>query len=418
MLGAGQAEAGASGSSPVAWMVSGDVRDGQPACSSAEEAGTRDAGRSRWLGADRPRWPLTTAVARPPAALNPGSPKSGRGLRGAGKDRPPRLSTRLPPSGFCLCHHRPAVPLCMVPVTRWPPSPEDAGRRLQGCCGARPRHCSPSPARTGFHMRPRAQVPGARTWRVVPGTQRRARGRTAPRRRGGAGSFAGADGRPQEPTGWGRGGQNCSRTRRPLVGAVPRSRLCPQSVELSVSLTKLGPESRDRAPCVSGRAPRAPPQPLPRVHASRSAPCRAAGAPLNPLHATPCSRAAPPDPAPHPAQPLGFRVGGSASASACARDAPGARASGRVRFHCTKPAPPRPSTFVPKCATGARERLSICRLPERIFPSSVISVLIVSYFYPVAKLCQMDRRKKVLCRVRCGRAAVCGIPVLSPPTPF
>lgn len=30
----------ASGSSPVAWMVSGDVRDGQPACSSAEEAGT------------------------------------------------------------------------------------------------------------------------------------------------------------------------------------------------------------------------------------------------------------------------------------------------------------------------------------------------------------------------------------------
>lgn len=111
---------------------------------------------------------------------------------------------------------------------------------------------------------------------------RRARGRTAPRRRGGAGSFAGADGRPQEPMGWGRGGQNCSRTRRPLVGAVPRSRLYPQSVELSVSLTKLGPESRDRAPCVSDRAPRAPPQPLPRVHASRSAPCRAAGAPLNP----------------------------------------------------------------------------------------------------------------------------------------
>lgn len=182
------------------------------------------------------------------------------------------------------------------------------------------------------------------------------------------------------------------------MGAVPRSRLCPQSVELSVSLTKLGPESRDRAPCVSGRAPRAPPQPLPRVHASRSAPCRAAGQ--------------------RPAQPLGFRVGGSASASACARDAPGARASGRVRFHCTKPAPPRPSTFVPKCATGACERLSICRLPERIFPSSVISVLIVSYFYPIAKLCQMDRRKKVLCRVRCGRAAVCGIPALSPPTPF
>lgn len=169
MLGAGQAEAGASGSSPVAWMVSGDVRDGQPACSSAEEAGTRDAGRSRWLGADRPRWPLTTAVTRPPAALNPGSPKSGRGLRGAGKDRPPRLSTRLPPSGFCLCHHRPAVPLCMVPVTRWPPSPEDAGRRLQGCCGARPRHSSPSPARTGFHMRPRAQVPGARTSACLPG---------------------------------------------------------------------------------------------------------------------------------------------------------------------------------------------------------------------------------------------------------
>lgn len=129
---------------------------------------------------------------------------------------------------------------------------------------------------------------------------RRARGRTAPRRRGEAGSFAGADGRPQEPMGWGRGGQNCSRTRRPLVGAVPRSRLCPQSVELSVSLTKLGPESRDRAPCVSDRAPRAPPQPLPRVHASRSAPCRAAGAPLNPAprHAmqqgsTPGPRSAP-----------------------------------------------------------------------------------------------------------------------------
>lgn len=169
MLGAGQAEAGASGSSLVAWMVSGDVHDGQPACSSAEEAGTRDADQTRWLGADRPRWPLTTAVARPPAALNPGSPKSGRGLRGAGKDRPPRLSTRLLPSGFCLCHHRPAVPLCMVPVTRWPPSPEDAGRRLQGCCGARPRHCSPSPARTGFHTRPRPQVPGARTSACLPG---------------------------------------------------------------------------------------------------------------------------------------------------------------------------------------------------------------------------------------------------------
>lgn len=156
----------------------------------------------------------------------------------------------------------------------------------------------------------------------------------------------------------------------------------------------------------------------------RASPASAARS-RRPLRALPCSRGTPkPRSAPcraagqRPAQPLGFRVGGSALASACARDAPGARASGHVKFHCTKPAPPRPSTFVPKCATGACERLSTCRLPERIFPSSVISVLIVSYFYPIAKLCQMDRRKKVLCRVRCGRAAVCGIPALSPPTPF
>lgn len=405
MLGAGQAEAGASGSSPVAWMVSGDVRDGQPACSSAEEAGTRDAGRSRWLGADRPRWPLTTAVTRPPAALNPGSPKSGRGLRGAGKDRPPRLSTRLPPSGFCLCHHRPAVPLCMVPVTRWPPSPEDAGRRLQGCCGARPRHSSPSPARTGFHMRPRAQVPGARTSACRPGdtatctwthsSQETGRGGLVCRRRWTA---AGADGvgagRAELQSHPATAGGRCAEEQ-----ALPAERGTVR-VPDQAGAGEQGPGPM----CQWPRPPRASP-----ASAARS---------RQPLRALPCSRAAPPDPAPHPAQPLGFRVGGWASASACARDAPGARASGRVRFHCTKPAPPRPSTFVPKCATGARERLSICRLPERIFPSSVISILIVSYFYPIAKLCQMDRRKKVLCRVRCGRAAVCGIPALSPPTPF
>lgn len=159
-------------------------------------------------------------------------------------------------------------------------------------------------------MRPRAQVPGARTSACRPGdtatctwthsSQETGRGGLVCRRRWTA---AGADGvgagRAELQSHAATAGGRCAEEQ-----ALPAERGTVR-VPDQAGAGEQGPGPM----CQWPRPPRASP-----ASAARS---------RQPLRALPCSRAAPPDPAPHPAQPLGFWVGGSASASACARDAPG-----------------------------------------------------------------------------------------------
>lgn len=168
---------------------------------------------------------------------------------------------------------------------------------------------------------------GLRCRRVFPGTQRRARGRTAPRRGAGRACFqAQMDGHRSRRGGGGAELQSHLATAGGCCAEeqAPPAECGTGQVPDQAGAGEPGPESRGQ------RRPRAPPKPLPRVHASRSAPCRAAGQrPRTPLR-VPRSRSgsgcgARPRPARVPETPPGpgpLDASGSTVQSLLPRDLP------------------------------------------------------------------------------------------------